>query len=150
MSETNYRIRYRKGDFEVELQGDKAWVEKKFEELVKSKTVISKGVVPQAKVLPDSLVEFLKKKGNPRSHRDKAVIFSYWLFHKENMTSYNVDDIAKCYDEARISKPKNLTDIMNKLQSPPKGYVKPAGEKDGKKAWVITQSGEEYVEKMGG
>lgn len=147
VSETNYRIRYRKGDFEVELQGDKEWVEKKFKEFVKSKTVVSEVTVTQAKVLPDSLVEFLRSKGNPRSHIDRAVIFSHWLFYKEKMKSYNIDDIAKCYDEARITKPKNLTDTMNKLQA--KGYVKPEGEKDNKKAWVITQSGEEYVENMG-
>jgi Cdc6-like AAA superfamily ATPase len=104
--------------------------------------------VPLHKTVPRvSLVEFLKSKGNPKNHMDISLIFSYWLFHKENMESYNIDDIQKCYDEARISKPKNPTDIMNKLQG--KGYVKPAGEKDGKKAWVITQSGDEYVEKMG-
>ena len=65
----------------------------------------------------------------------------------ENMESYNVDDIRRCYDEARITLPKNPTDIMNKMQG--KGWLKFVGEKDGKKAWVITRSGEEYVKSMG-
>lgn len=33
MGETNYRIKYRKGDFEIEIEGDKDWVEKEFKEL---------------------------------------------------------------------------------------------------------------------
>lgn len=148
MTETSYRIRYRKGDFEVEIQGDKEWIEKKFKELTGEKITKSIALVAKAKALPDSLVEFLKIHGNPKEHTDRAIIFSYWLFYKENMKAFNVDDIAKCYDEARITKPKNITDTMNKLQA--KGYLKQAGEKDGKKAWVITQAGEEYVEKMKG
>lgn len=148
MGETNYKIRYRKDNFEIELQGDKEWVEQKFREFMENKIVEPRAMTIGAKTLSDSLVEFLKNKGNPKSHTDRAIVFSYWLFHKENMETYNVDDIAKCYDETRIIKPKNLTDIMNKLQA--KGYVKPAGEKEGKKCWVITQSGEEYVEQMTG
>jgi hypothetical protein len=148
MTETSYKIRYRKGDFEIELQGDKDWVEEKFKEFIEGKIVELAALITKAKTLPDSLVEFLKSKGDPEEHNDRAIVFSYWLFYKENMKSYNIDDIAKCYDEARIAKPANLNDVMNRLQA--KGYLKPAGEKDGKKAWVITQSGEEYVEKMGG
>lgn len=146
MTETGYRIKYRKGDFEIEFQGDKEWVEKKFKELTGEKVVEPIALV--AKALPDSLVEFLKMKGNPKEHNDITIIFSYWLFYKESMSAYNIDDIAKCYDEARIAKPKNITDTMNKLQA--KGYLKPVGEKDGKKAWMITRTGGEYVEKMKG
>ena len=148
MAEGTYKIKYRKGDFEIELQGDKEWVEQKFQEFIESKKVKLEAVAARAKELASSLVEFLKNKGNPKKHTDRALIFSYWLFHRENMQAYNVDDIAKCYDEARITKPKNLTDIMNKLQA--KGYVKPVGEKDGKKAWVITQSGEGRLDQMKG
>ena len=147
MTERTYKIRYRKSDFEIEFQGDKEWVEQKFQEFMKGEKVKLE-VAATTKILPDSIVEFLKSKGNPKSHVDRAAIFSYWLFHKEGLKAYNADDVARCYDEARIKKPKNLTDTMNKLQK--KGYVKPAGEKDGKKAWVITQSGEEYVEQIKG
>lgn len=148
MNEAVYKIRYRKGDFEIEIQGDKEWVEAKFKEIIREKITAPMAITAETRVLPDSLVEFLRGKGNPKEHTDIAIVFSYWLFHKENMSAYNIDDIAKCYDEARISKPKNITDTMNKLQA--KGYLKPVGEKDGKKAWVITQTGKEYVEKMGG
>jgi len=147
MTETSYKIRYRKGDFEIELQGDKDWVEEKFKEFIEGKIVELAALTTKAKTLPDSLVEFLKSKGDPKEHTDRITIFSYWLFHKENLKSYNVDDIERCYDETRIAKPTNINAFMNDLQA--KGYLKLAGEKDGKKAWVITRTGEEYVEKMG-
>jgi len=144
MSETNYRIRYKQDNFEVEVQGDKEWVEKKFKELTEGKAVAPGITVPKAGGPPTSLVEFIKAKGNPSDHTDIAVIFSYWLHHKEKMTSYNLVDIENCYTEARITKPANITDLMNRVQG--KGYVMPAPEKkDKKKAWVITGSGEDYV-----
>ena len=154
MSEINhkYRLRYRKGDRELELEGDKEWIEKIFKEFMKSeiKETIPEGMTTEkgkVKEIPMSLVEFLKSKGDPKEHADLVIAFSYWLFHMENMESYNVDDIRRCYDEARITPPKNPTDTMNKMQG--KGWLKFVGEKDGKKAWVITRSGEEYVERMG-
>lgn len=147
MSETSYRIRYRKDNFEVEVQGDKEWVEKKFKELTEDKTIAPQTIVSKAEVLPTSLVEFIKNKGNPSSHTDIAIIFSYWLHKKEKIGSYNKDDIENCYTVARITKPKNVSDVMNRLQA--KGYLMPANQKkDNKKAWIITKSGEEYVEQL--
>lgn len=147
MSETNYRIRYRKGDFEVEVQGDKDWVEKKFKELTEGKVVTLEGITPEVEALPTSLVEFVKAKGNPRKHTDIAIVFSFWLHKKEKMSSFNVDDIERCYTEARIPKPKNIGDLMNRVQG--RGYLMPAPKKkDNKKAWIITTSGEKYVKQM--
>jgi DNA-binding PadR family transcriptional regulator len=157
MSDANYRIRYKKGDFEVEVQGDKAWVVEKFEELKKdippkAPLKIPSGSQPSASTtddgtLPDSMVEFIKAKGNPSKHTDRAVLFAYWLFKKEDMSSYNIADIDNCYDQTRIPKPANTSDIMNKIQA--QGFVAAVKEeKDGKKAWVITQTGEKYVEQM--
>ncbi|MEM3577588.1 MAG: hypothetical protein QXX51_03925 [Candidatus Bathyarchaeia archaeon] len=148
MTEASYRIKYRKGDFEIEFQGDKEWVVKRFKDFIGEKIAEPIALVAKVKALPGSLVEFLKSKGNPKEHIDRIIVFSYWLFYKENLKSYNVDDIAKCYDEARTAKPANINALMNKLQA--KGYLKPLEEKEGKKAWVITQTGEEYVEKMKG
>lgn len=157
MSDANYRIRYKKGDFEVEVQGDKAWVEVKFEELKKDmpiKMVLpaplgSQTTAPTAvdTTLPASLAEFIKAKGNSSGHTDIEVLCAYWLLKKGNMTSYNVTDIQNCYDEARIAKPANINDVMNSIQA--SGYIMPVKEKkDGKKAWVITGTGEKYVQEM--
>lgn len=148
MSETNYRIKYKKDDFEIDVQGDKDWVEKKFKELTEGKVVTPKATpTTQVDLTSVSLVELVRAKGNPSGHTDLAMIFSYWLHHKENMASYNITDIDGCYSAARVTPPSNLTDTMNKNQK--KGYLMPASEKkEARKAWVITQSGEEYVKQM--
>lgn len=157
MSEPTYRIKLKRGDYEFEVQGDKAWVEGKFEELVKDIPPIApltstSGSQPPAPTtgagtLPGTIVEFIKAKGNPSKHTDTAVLFAYWLFKKENMTSYNIEDINNCYDQTRIPKPANISDMMNQIQS--QGFVATVKEeKDGKKAWVITTTGETYVEQM--
>ena len=149
MSESHYRIRYRKGDLEVEVQGDKAWVEKKFKELTEGKLAPPEPPAPPTEIdlASISLVEFVKAKGNPSGHIDLTMIFAYWLHKKEKMTSYNRSNIANCYSEARIPKTTNIGAIMNANQS--KGYLMPASEKkDRLKAWVITRTGEEYVEQM--
>ncbi|MEM4142837.1 MAG: hypothetical protein QW445_01680 [Candidatus Bathyarchaeia archaeon] len=155
MSDANYRIRYKKGDFEVEVQGDKTWVETKFEQLRIDKTtelvspLSAQATVPTTvdTTLPPSLVEFINAKGNPSEHTDLELLFAYWLLKKENMTFYNVSDIENCYNEARIPKPRNINDVQNKLQK--KGYITLVKEqKEGKKAWVITLTGEKYVQEM--
>jgi hypothetical protein len=157
MSDANYRIRYKKGDFEVEVQGDKTWVEGKFEEFrkelpTKAPPPTHSGSQPTTQTavdttLPASLAEFIIAKGNPNEHTDIEVLCAYWLLKKENMNSYNATDIKNCYDKARIAKPTNINDIMNTIQS--SGHIMEVSEKkDGKKAWVITGTGEKYVEQM--
>ena len=41
MLETTYSIKYRKGDLEIEVQGDKAFVAEKFEELLAFKPIVT-------------------------------------------------------------------------------------------------------------
>lgn len=153
MSETNYRIKYKKGDFELELQGDKAWVEARFKELttteiIKSPITTSPIASPTTEVsgLPETLAEFVKMKGNPTKHSVLAVIFGYWLFHKRNEKSFNIKDIDKCYDDVRIQESSNTSQYLNEAQG--KGFFKRLEEKkDAQTAWTITQSGDKFVEK---
>ena len=150
MNETNYRIKYRKGDFEVEVQGDKDWVEKKFEQLVTEKVVPKAVTVTEEAIgLPASLVEFLKQKGEPKKHIDRITVFGYWLFHKKNVRNFNVRDFEKCYSESRITEPSNISDQLNRAQA--KGYFRVVDQlKDGLKTWTITLTGERYVDRMKG
>jgi len=150
MSELYYKIRFKKGDFEVEVQGDKEFVLTKFEELTRGKIVqveIGKEETVEAGKFPTSLAEFVKMKGDPKEHTDLAVIFAYWLFKRENIESLNTKDLENCYSQTRIPKPANLSDVMNRNQG--KGLVvRSEGRKDNLVAWTITKSGEEYVEEM--
>jgi len=154
MSESNYRIKYRKGDFEVDVQGDKEWVEKKFEELTTKEITIVGAKAPKIEgvkigkvALPSSLSEFVKQKGSPSKHIDLVSIFGYWLFHKKNVKMFSTKDIASCYADARIPESANISQEMNNAQG--MGYFRREEEKkDNRIAWTITPTGEEYVEQM--
>lgn len=154
--EHSYRVKIKKGDSEVEIQGDKEWVEEKYKEL--SEFLITSQPEPLADLtkpphisqplsFPDSIMEFYNMKGSPKTHTDKAIIFAYWLSKKEGFVNYNYVDIETCYEKALIAKPGNTTDVMNRNQK--KGFLLVTTEKDNMKAWRITSSGEEYVENMG-
>lgn len=142
-----YRLKLKKGDFEVEVQGDKEWVESRFEKLTTEKISIAgiEGVMPRG--MPETLGEFLDQKGNPEKHTEVVVAYAYWLFHVEKMESFNVKDIVSCYDRTRKTKPSNPNQMVN--QNVARHLFAEAKEKkDGFKAWVITRTGEEYVEQM--
>jgi len=148
MDETTYKIKVRKGDFEVEVQGDKDWVESKYKELTTVEVVIpAKETEIVLTTMPETLGEFLDEKGNPSKHTDAMVVFAYWLFKREQMESFNVKDITRCYDQTRKAKPSNPNQIINQNVSR-HIFAEASAEKDGLKAWVITRTGEEYVERM--
>jgi len=147
MDDMIHKIRFRKGDFEIEIQGSEQWVEKKFEELISEDFKIPLPKELSKKEMPDTLVEFLDMKGNPKKHTDLVAVYAYWLFKKEHLQSFNVKDIIACYDRTRRVKPKNPNQIIN--ANVERGIFAEAREKkDGLKAWVITRTGEEYVEQM--
>jgi len=154
MGESSYKIKIRRGDLEIEVQGDKQFVLEQFGEL-KEELFRFREVVPTAPVTAApkvegkpleglSLVEFLNAKG-PKSHPDRVTVMAYYLHHYQGVEIFNADDINECYSQARISRSANLNATINKNIA--KGYIMEAKEKkDNKKAWMITQTGERYVE----
>jgi len=147
MNDVNYRIKVKKGDFEVEVQGDKDWVEGKFKELTTQEIAVSIAKEVAAKGMPATLGEFLDQKGNPSKHTDSIAVFAYWLFKVEKMESFNVKDIIDCYDRTRKAKPSNPNQIINQNVAS-HIFAEASEKKDGLKAWVITRTGEEFVEQM--
>jgi hypothetical protein len=154
MGEPCYKIKIRRGDQEIEVQGDKQFVLDKFGEL-KEELFKFREVVPTTPITATlkvegkpleglSLVEFLNAKG-PKSHPDKVVVMAYYLHKCQGVEIFNADDINECYSQARISRSANLNATINKTIA--KGYIMEAQEKkENKKAWMITQTGERYVE----
>ena len=147
MAEIPYRIKLRKGDFEVEVQGDKSWVESKFKELTTEEVIIPgvREAIPEG--MPETLGEFLDQRGNPQKHTDVVAVFAYWLFKVEKMESFNAKDIVECYNRTRKTKPSNPNQIINQNVSTHL-FAEATEKKDGYKAWVITRTGEQYVEQM--
>ena len=146
MSEPNYRIKYRKGDFEVDVQGDKAWVEAKFKELTSKEVKITEDRA-EVRGMPGTLGEFLDMKGNPKKHTDVTAVFAYWSFKVEKMQSFNAKDMLDYYDRTRKTKPTRLhVALDNNVKK--HIFAETKEKKDGLKTWVITKTGEEYVEQM--
>jgi predicted nucleotidyltransferase component of viral defense system len=154
MLEAQYLMRYKKGDLEIEVQGDKAFVEEKFRELLELKpkgtgkeTIISTGIQPQIETgRKVSLSEFFNSK-NPKSHGDKILVFGYYLEKIMNESSFNLAEIERCYMQSRMPKTKNFRPYITQLIRD--GFLMDAEEKkDSKKAWILTDSGIKYVEEL--
>lgn len=142
-----YKIKVKKGDFEVEVQGDKQWVEEKFKELTGEEFQIAITKKIKTERIPDTLVEFLQQKGNPQKHTELVAVFAYWLFKVEKMESFNAKDIISCYGKTRRVKPKNTNQIINtNVRS--NLFAEASEKKEGYKAWFLTHTGEEFVENM--
>lgn len=146
-SGSNYRIRIRKGEFEVEVQGDKQWVEQKFEELTSEEKQTTFTLSTSEGQTPKTLGEFLEMKNNPQKHTELVAVYAYWLLKAEKQQSFNVKDILLCYDMTRRGKPKNANQIINtNIES---NLFAPASDnKDGYKAWFLTHKGEEFVKNL--
>ena len=147
MSEMTYKIKLRKGDFEIELQGDQKWVEDKFKELTGEESPLPVAEKVLAEGMPETLGEFLDQKGNPKKHTEVVAVFAYWLFKVEKMNSFNVKDIVVCYDSVRKAKPTNPNQIIN-TDVASHLFAQASEKKEGLKAWILTRTGEEFVEQM--
>lgn len=151
MEGLTYKIKLKKDNFEVEVQGDKEWVEKKFAELTSVKGQGEPKHETGSKDIQfektQSLVEFFNSKGNPSGHANITVVCAYWLLKAKKVEFFTSREIEDCYDLLRESKPKNMTDILNgNIEK--RWFSEHEDGKDGKKAWEILRSGLEYVEQM--
>jgi hypothetical protein len=92
-----------------------------------------------------SIAEMLKKSG-VKKDVDKVFLIAYYLFDVMKMQSFNTTDVDGAMDTARLQKLSNLNATLNALVA--SGRLKEAGEKDGKKAFTITDTGEEEAKAL--
>lgn len=110
--------------------------------LSEKKSDVSESGSPTAKKV--SVKEFILLK-KPSGDVQKALTIAYYLEKNENMHSFNVEDLAHYFQLAKEPTPQNLNDKIN--MNIKKGHVMEAKEKkNNKKAWVITNTGEQFVE----
>ena len=87
--------------------------------------------------------EFLAQR-KIQSETDRVAAVLYHSLHNGQNSSTRAE-ILEAYSSARTPKPKNLSDVIARCIR--KGHVVEASEqKEEKKAWQITPSGERYVE----
>ena len=93
---------------------------------------------------PLSIREFVLSKG-PRTKVDTALVIGLHLERFSNVSPINLDDLAKGFASAKEPLPANPSDLL--YQNVRRGFMMEAVEKkDGSKAWIVTNSGERFVE----
>jgi hypothetical protein len=147
-----YRVRLRKGDFEIDVQGDKEYVENKFKELLDYYSV-GRTAQPVRKEQQSSstvssrdlsLREFIDQY-NTTAHTDMVLLIGYYLEKYRNQESFTVTDIRGCYKEIR-EKLSNAGPFIN--QNVRKGFLMEAPKKDGDKkvTYSLTRKGIQFIE----
>lgn len=91
-----------------------------------------------------SIKEFILSK-TPQDDTQKTLLVSYYLEKFGGYTSFNVDDIAQGFIDAKEKAPGNINDRINGLIR--KGWVmKKKEKKNNKVSWTLTNSGEKVVD----
>jgi hypothetical protein len=91
-----------------------------------------------------SLREFLLSK-KPTDDVKRTLVLGYYLEKLEGLISFNASDLEKAFERAKEKKPPNINDKVS--MNIKNGHIDEAkGKKDKRKAWFLTNSGEQYVE----
>lgn len=91
-----------------------------------------------------SIKEFLLMK-KPKGFAKTVLAVGYYLEKYEGFASFNIRDLEDRFRASKEPLPKNINDSVNGNIS--QGYIMEAkGKKDNITAWVLTKTGEEYVE----
>ncbi len=93
---------------------------------------------------PMSLREFVISK-SPKTSVDVALLIAYHLEKFARVSPFNHDDLIRGFAEAKEPLPSNPSDTVYKNIR--RGLLTETKEKkDGMKAWIVTNSGERFVE----
>ena len=143
-----YRVRVSVGGLEMEVEGDREFVEERLSDLawldkvlekVKSHESIKQGELIGEKLSFTEYVDELELETHPQ----RFLTIAYYL-HRHEGRDMTYDDVKDFYQRVRWPTPKNLSDVMSDLIKD--GYMEEAGKLDGKKAFRILRKGIKYVE----
>jgi hypothetical protein len=154
---TTYRIRFKQAETEFEVEGDRIYVTKTYQDLKEilglselAKPVLA-GEQKPSKALPakslggkaSSPREFIDRYGLKR-HVDIVLAFGYFLERTRGLKSFTGADINTCYYEAKVEPSNTSQMIINNIK---KGLIMPQSKKAGARAsYTLTRTGEEFVQ----
>ena len=82
----------------------------------------------------------------PKNGVQMTLVIGYYLEHHEGVVPFNSTDLEKGFRAAKEPFPSNINDKANMCVA--KGHLmEEGGKKNNLKAWVLTRSGEEVVQK---
>lgn len=102
----------------------------------------ARGARPVPQHLDRSLNEVLaglRKSG----HTDRFLVIAYYYERTSGIATTRQEFLA-AYKSARLAPPKNPSDVISQLIR--RGFLLDADAKEGQKAWIITPTGERYVD----
>lgn len=106
---------------------------RRLEDSVNSQSVENVGV-DQRRL---SVVEFAQ--GNFDNKTNLIILFAYYLETCRDIRSFDAAMIENLFSEARVVKPKNIKDLINKNLK--KGFLMDADNNKDARAWTLTRSG---------
>lgn len=121
-------------------------IKRKLEELEKRMSELEKAfqTKPEAAKKRISTKEFILSK-KPRNDVQRTLAIGYYLEKYEGFSTFNVRDLEKGFGATKEPIPGNINDKVN--LNIKKGHMMETDEKkDNLKAWVLTNSGEKYVD----
>jgi hypothetical protein len=93
---------------------------------------------------PLSLREFINSK-SPKTVVDTVIVIGYYLEEHSKMSSFTCEDLSKGFINAKEKPPTNPSDMLAKNAR--RGFIMEApDQKDGPKAWMLTNTGVKFVE----
>lgn len=159
MPSKSYRIKINRGENQFEAEGDKKFVLemlRKFEKggsptsdpssQEKHKTKLPSSAASSAPAgKKTSVGEFIRQLGF-KKHTDIVLAFGYYLEKHSGVASFTAADINACYYEAKLESSNTSQMIIQNIR---RTFMMPAkkNQEKGRKAFRLTQSGEEHVEK---
>jgi len=155
----NVTMRVRVGESEMEVTGPSDFVEKKIAEFLEkqkeapvlpfagsTKVPIRTTTEAAQKIGKEMSVAQFFKRISSKTDIDRVLAAGYFLEKFKNQDSFTASEISETVREAKISPPSNTNDSINKNIK--KGNMMPSGDKEGKRAFVLTSDGEETVAEL--
>ena len=91
-----------------------------------------------------SVKEFIILK-KPKKDVEKTIAVGYYLEKHQGLSSFNINNIKEEFRKAKEPLPSNINQTIN--ANIKKGYMMVTeSKKDKLKAWILTNSGEKFVE----
>jgi hypothetical protein len=143
------------GNFSVEVTGEVSYVDKKVDELVSRFFSSRKPFTSDSSITADSVLvepggkktsaaEFMKK-STAKNQIDRALVLGYYLEKFEKFSGFTSTELADLGKQTKYPF-ANASDAVAKLTG--RGLMMSAGDKEGKRAYALTASGEAYVETL--
>lgn len=95
-------------------------------------------------VSTDSDLEAFLDRVQPGTHVERATAIGFHLMHEKGEDPFTSTDVEEAYEDSRIPKPANMSDVLNKAKR--RGWVMNAGTRGQTKLWRVTKDGDEAVQ----